>query len=106
MQDGRQDRNDRDEGDDGEAVTATSRHEEVPAARRPELHLLPRSLLGLATLVFFMGVAAAFTGAVLYAYYESRLEEQEQDLEAFIGAFTERVEGARATIQLEGQSAV
>jgi len=73
---------------------------------RPELHVLPRSLLGLAALVFFMGVAAAFTGAVLYAYYESRLEEQEQDLNAFIDTFTDQVEGARATIQLEGQSAV
>jgi len=71
----------------------------------PRLRLLPTSLLGLASLVFFMGLAAAFTGAVLYAYYESRLEEQEQDLEAFIGGFTDAVEDARATIQLDSDAA-
>lgn len=76
---------------------------ETPRARA-ELRLLPRSLLGLATLVFFMGVAAAFTGAVLYAYYESRLEEQEQDLQQFIDTFTDQVEGARSQVQIEGDS--
>lgn len=68
--------------------------------------MLPTSLLGLASLVFFMGLASAFTGAVLYAYYESRLEEQEQDLEDFIGRFTEEVDNARATVQLDGEAAV
>lgn len=66
--------------------------------------LLPTSLLGLASLVFFMGLASAFTGAVLYAYYESKLEQQEQDLEAFIGGFTGAVDGARAQVQADGDA--
>jgi S1-C subfamily serine protease len=70
------------------------------------LRLLPASLLGLASLVFFMGLAAAFTGAVLYAYYESRLEKQEQDLQEFINGFTDAVDDARATVQLDGDAAV
>lgn len=75
------------------------------AAPPGRLRLLPSSLLGLASLVFFMGIASAFTGAVLYAYYESKLEQQEQDLDAFISGFTDTVEGARATIQSEGDAA-
>ena len=51
--------------------------------------LLPKGVLGLAALVFFMGLASAFTGAVLYAYYESRLERTERAIDEFIGEFTE-----------------
>lgn len=76
---------------------------EEPTSRTPRL--LPRTLLGLATLVFFMGVAAAFTGAVLYAYYESRLERTEQELDAFVSGFTDEVEDARGLIQAEGTAA-
>jgi len=72
---------------------------------RPQLRLLPQSILGLASLVFFMGLASAFTGAVLYAYYESRIEKNEQELQEFIDQFTDRVEEARTLIQSEGESA-
>ncbi len=67
--------------------------------------LLPDNILGLAGVVFLMGLAAAFTGAVLYAYYESRLEKTEQEVEDFVGEFTDDVEGARAQVQLEGERA-
>ena len=68
--------------------------------------LLPQGLLGLASMVFFMGLASAFTGAVLYAYYESRLEKIERQVDAFVGGFTDEVDGARATVQAEGDRAV
>ena len=90
-------------GDDGGDVPDRSKAGVVPL-RRP-LNLLPRSVLGLAAVVFFMGLASAFTGAVLYAYYESRLEKTEQELDEFINNFTEEVENARATIQAEGEAA-
>ena len=76
-----------------------------PAERDTKrLRLLPTSLLGLASLVFFMGLASAFTGAVLYAYYESRLEQQEQDLEDFVAGFA--IDDVRAAIQAEGDAAL
>ena len=79
----------------------------APAATAPRrLRLLPTTLLGLASLVFFMGLASAFTGAVLYAYYESRLEKQEQDLDEFINTFTDQVEGARSLVQADGDAAL
>lgn len=73
-----------------------------PAPRK--LRLLPTTLLGLASLVFFMGLASAFTGAVLYAYYESRLEKQEQDLQTFVDGFS--IDEVRAAIQAESDSAL
>jgi S1-C subfamily serine protease len=75
------------------------------SAQEPRrLRLLPTSLLGLASLVFFMGLASAFTGAVLYAYYESRLEEQEQELQTFVDGFS--IDDVRAAIQAEGDGAL
>ncbi len=67
--------------------------------------LLPTGILGLATLVFFMGVGAAFTGAVLYAYYEARLDRHERELNAFIGTYEDEFDNARAELQLEAQAA-
>ena len=37
--------------------------------------VLPRTALGLATLLFFMAVAAAFSGAALFAYYRFELDD-------------------------------
>ena len=71
--------------------------------RRLLQRLLPNGLLGLAALVFFMGLASAFTGAVLYAYYESRLERTEQDLEAFTAGYTDEFDAARAELQAEAR---
>ncbi|MDQ3293912.1 MAG: serine protease, partial [Actinomycetota bacterium] len=67
--------------------------------------LLPTGILGLATLVFFMGLAAAFTGAVLYAYYEARLDRQEGQLNAFIATYESVFDEARAELQAEGEAA-
>ena len=65
--------------------------------------LLPQNLLGLAAVVLFMGLASAFTGAVLYAYYESRLERTEQELDRFIDEFD--IDNVRAAIQAEADAA-
>jgi S1-C subfamily serine protease len=67
--------------------------------------LLPRSALGLAMLVFCVGVSAAFTGAVLYAYYDARLAKTEQKVEDFGGSFTDQLEAATAIIADEAETA-
>ena len=68
--------------------------------------IVPRSALGLATLLFFMGVAAAFTGAVLYAYYEYELGQTEDEVAAFKASFEDRVDEAIGEIDAEGDRAV
>ena len=55
---------------------------------------LPTTALGLAWMLFFMSIAAAFTGAVLYAYYEYRLGQTEDKVEAFEAEFDENLDGA------------
>jgi S1-C subfamily serine protease len=67
--------------------------------------IVPRSAMGLATLVFFMGIASAFTGAVLYAYYEARQERTEQQVDEFVAGFTETLDAAKSVLQEEGESA-
>ena len=68
--------------------------------------LLPKTVLGLAGLVFFMGLAAALTGAVLYAYYESRLEKTERAIEDFAGSYEDEFEAARGELQAERDAAI
>jgi putative serine protease PepD len=68
--------------------------------------LLPKGAMGLAALVFFMGLAAALTGAVLYAYYASRLEETEQAIDDFTASYTEEFDAARAQLQAERDAAL
>ncbi len=72
--------------------------------------VLPRTVLGLATLLFFMAVAAAFSGAALFAYYRFELDDTRErvaDLEGEIAddldfaeqAIDERTDGATAEIE-------
>ncbi|MGI8664400.1 MAG: trypsin-like peptidase domain-containing protein [Acidimicrobiales bacterium] len=67
--------------------------------------LIPSTALGLAALIFCMGVASAFSGAVLYAYYESRQEATTNKVESFVGSFTEQLDNARKIVKDEGQQA-
>jgi S1-C subfamily serine protease len=87
----------RDRSDDiaGAGLSATDR------LRR----LVPRSALGLAALVCCMAVAAAFSGAVLYAYYEARQQRTENQIDDFVSGFSDEVEAARGIIQEDGATA-
>jgi S1-C subfamily serine protease len=67
--------------------------------------LIPTTVLGLSALLFFMGIAAAFSGAVLYAYYESRQEKTVDKVDTFVGGFGEQLDAAKKIIQSEGDNA-
>lgn len=67
--------------------------------------LLPKSILGLAAVVFFMGIASAFTGAVLYAYYENRQEQTTNKVDAFVGGFSDQLNAAKKIVANEGNAA-
>ncbi len=86
-------------GEDDEAVPAEPEQGFVQ-------RLLPKTVMGLASLVFFMGLAAALTGAVLYAYYESRLEKTERAITEFTSTYTEEFDDARGEIQAERDAAL
>ncbi|MEY2434119.1 MAG: serine protease Do [Acidimicrobiaceae bacterium] len=66
---------------------------------------LPQTALGLAGVLFLMSIAAAFSGAVLYAYYESRQEQTTNKVETFFRDYSKSIDDARKTIQAEGDRA-
>ena len=66
---------------------------------------IPGTALGLAGVLFLMGIAAAFSGAVLYAYYESRQEDTTNKVETFFHDYNKSIDDARKTIQSEGDRA-
>src|SRR5438045_8500128 len=90
-------------GSDGEAGGG-DRDEDADAATRLR-RLLPDTALGLAALLFVMALAAAFSGAVLYAYYESRQEATNNKVEEFFRDYNKSIDDARKTIQSEGDRA-
>lgn len=67
--------------------------------------LLPRTVLGLSTLMLFTAIGAAFSGAVLFAYYQWRLDQNEAEVAALVTGFDEAVDEARGTIESEREAA-
>ncbi len=93
------------EGDDpakGHAVEGRHSPRDIRFWRR----FLPRTALGLAGLLFCMSVAAAFTGAVLYAYYEYELSKTEKKVDELKAGFEGEVKDALALIDEEREGAL
>jgi hypothetical protein len=78
---------------------AAVRVENVIEHRRATL--FPRSVLGITALVLAFAVGAAFSGAILYSYYEFKKDTTEKRVEGFIEGFGERFDTALATIEAE-----
>ncbi len=72
----------------------------------PLKRILPTTALGLAGLLFMMSIASAFTGAVLYAFYEYRLGKTEDRVDAFKASFEDKVTDAVDRISKERDAAV
>jgi S1-C subfamily serine protease len=68
--------------------------------------LLPTTALGLAFALFCASVASAFTGAVLYAFYEYRLGQTEDRVDEFESSFEGEVLSAIEAIGKERDDAV
>jgi S1-C subfamily serine protease len=67
--------------------------------------LVPRTALGLAALLCCMALASAFSGAVLYAYYESRQQQTTDKVEKFFGDFQQQIDAAKKLVKAEGDQA-
>ncbi|HSH58206.1 MAG TPA: S1C family serine protease [Acidimicrobiales bacterium] len=77
----------------------------VERALESRPRLLPRSVLGITALVLAFAVGAAFSGAILYSYYEYRKDTTEKRVAGFIDSFGERFDTAVATIDAEANNA-
>lgn len=60
--------------------------------------MLPRTALGLASLLFFMAVSAAFSGAALFAYYRFELDDTRQRVAELEGEIADDLEFAEQAI--------
>src|SRR5438552_3370426 len=85
---------------------------DVPLPRRavtPSLswreRLLPKSVLGMTMLLLTASLGAAFSGTVLYAYYEYRLNKNEQRVTNFVNTFDKRFQGALNAIATDREDA-
>jgi len=77
-----------------------------PASRSFWKRIMPTTALGLAAALFCASVASAFTGAVLYAFYEYRLGQTEERVDAFEAGFEDEVSAAIDQIGTERDEAV
>ena len=60
--------------------------------------VLPRTALGLASLLFFMSVSAAFSGAALFAYYRFELDDTRQRVAELEGEIADDLDFAEQAI--------
>ena len=67
--------------------------------------LVPKTILGMCMLILATSMGAAFSGAVLYAYYDYRLNQNEKRIEGFTTGFDERFKTAMDTIAAEREAA-
>jgi S1-C subfamily serine protease len=67
---------------------------------------MPKTALGLALLLFCMSVGSAFSGAILYAYYEYRLGKTEDRVDQFEAGFGTKVDDAIGSIDKERDDAL
>lgn len=61
--------------------------------------ILPRTVIGISTLIAAFGVGSAFAGAALYAYYDNRLTENEARVNEFATGFENNYNAAITQIQ-------
>ena len=87
------------------ATVSEERRTPAPPAAPPpppvRRRLLPSTVLGLSVVILAASLGAAFSGAVLYAYYEYRLSQNEN----FVETFESRFKDAQEAINQERESA-
>ena len=73
----------------------------------PEWHerLVPKTVIGIAMLILAFSVGSAFSGVALYAYYQNRLDEDEQFNQDFAAKFGEQFENAKKTLDADATNA-
>ncbi len=67
--------------------------------------ILPTTILGLASLLFFMSIAAAFSGAALFAYYRFELDETRQRVVEVESKIADQVDSGKQIIKADTETA-
>lgn len=96
-----------------EERTATQAQPLVRPRGRIRDRIIPRSILGLSALILFTALGAAFSGAVLYSYYQYKLDQNERkvtdlarDTQAALGQSKAIIDGETENAKQEIQEAM
>lgn len=60
--------------------------------------ILPRTVIGISTMLLCAGIGAAFAGAAFYAYYDDRLAQNEAQVATFVDGFETQFNDAAGAI--------
>lgn len=72
-----------------------------PGREKRRHRILPRTVIGISTMLMSAGIGAGFAGAAFYAYYDDRLAENEAQVAGFVETFDTQF--ADAALSIEGQ---
>jgi S1-C subfamily serine protease len=78
--------------------------EQAPPPRWRQ-RLMPKTALGISMIILAAALGSAFSGAVLYAYYDYRLNKNEDEVERFVRGFDTRFQRAQDIIAFESATA-
>ncbi len=67
--------------------------------------VVPRSILGLATLLFFMSIASAFSGAALFAYYRFELDDTRERVADVESTISDQVDASQEALDIKTDEA-
>jgi len=69
-----------------------------PGKQKLRHRILPRTVIGISTMLMCAGIGAAFSGAAFYAYYDNRLADNEQTVARFVEGFDQQFTDAAGAI--------
>jgi S1-C subfamily serine protease len=67
--------------------------------------LIPRTVLGLATIILAAAIGSAFSGVVLYSYYDYRLSKNTDKINTFIATYKKEFDNARGDLAAQRAAA-
>jgi hypothetical protein len=67
--------------------------------------ILPRTVIGIVTMLLAGAIGFAFGGTILYAYYQSRLDKVSEEVQDYIARFEGRYDNAIDDIRKEAETA-
>jgi hypothetical protein len=78
----------------------------TPGRTKKRHRILPRTVIGISSMLMAFGIGAAFAGAGFYAYYDNRLAENERQIARFVDGFDEQFVDASTALDDQRVDAV
>ena len=69
-----------------------------PGREKRRHRILPRTVIGISSMLLAFAVGVGFSGAAFYAYYDNRLAQNEQEVARFVDGFDQQFTDASAAI--------